>query len=318
MESMTGFGSAQKGNLRIEAKSINHRFLEINFRMPYWFYPSEMKMRDLVRERFSRGKFDIIISFVDPPQNFKLNYELIKALKEELRILSEQISPQQLSSSPISIVINLRDLMTEIPLSYDEGLLLKCLSDALDSLKLMRQKEGEALKIDIMERIEKISSINDKIKTLSSKIYEQNLRKLRERILNCLKGCISGESNSPGDTELFQSNMRTLNNGSSEVLSLPSVADKITSEDIIKTLILYLERFDITEEIERIESHITQFKNTVALAVPKGKKLDFLLQELLREFNTISSKSNSAEVRNLVVEAKTELEKLREQIQNIE
>jgi uncharacterized protein (TIGR00255 family) len=83
-------------------------------------------------------------------------------------------------------------------------------------------------------------------------------------------------------------------------------------------LILYLERFDITEEIERIESHIIQFKNTVALAVPKGKKLDFLLQELLREFNTISSKSNSAEVRNLVVEAKTELEKLREQIQNIE
>ncbi len=285
MESMTGFGSSEKGNLRIEAKSINHRFLDINFKMSHWFYPSEVKMRDLVKSRFSRGKIDILVSFLEPPQNLKLNRDLLKDLMGDIRSF---VSPGSNSSegwSAIPFVINLRDLMIETPFTYDEEILLRCLDDALNSLKLMRRHEGETLKVKILQSIENIGSINDKINALKSEVLEENLRRLRERV---------------------QSFIKTIEDITA------------SSEDIMNAVVSYLERSDITEEIVRIESHIAQFKKALDLDGPHGKRLDFIIQEILREFNTIGSKSINLEVRNLVVEAKTELEKLREQVQNIE
>jgi len=291
MESMTGFGASEKGNLRIEARSINHRFLEINFKMSHWFYPSELKMRDLVKTRFSRGKIDITISFIEPPQNLKLNRDLLKNLMEEFRIVAD--SSDGISNLPV--VINLRDLMIETPFTYDEELLLQCLDDALNSLKLMRQREGETLKVEMLRGIEKIGFINDKIKFIKPEVFEANLRRLREKVKSFLK-----EINLSAVTSPY------MEDGTADL------------EDISKAVVSYLERFDITEEIVRIESHIAQFKNALELNTPIGKRLDFLIQELLREFNTIGSKSIDLEVKNLVIEAKTELEKLREQVQNIE
>ncbi len=291
MESMTGFGSSEKGNLRIEAKSINHRFLEINFKMSHWFYPSESRMRDLVKSRFSRGKIDITISFIEPPQNLKLNRELLKNLMEEFRAVAGCSG----GISNLPVVINLRDLMIETPFTYDEEILLQCLEDALNSLKLTRQREGETLKVEMLRGIEKIGFINDKIKIVEPKVFEDNLRRLREKVKSFLK-----------DINL-------------SAVTSPSMEDVTAdSEDILKAVVSYLERSDITEEIVRIESHIAQFKEAMDFDGPCGKRLDFIIQELLREFNTIGSKSINLEVTNLVVNAKTELEKLREQVQNIE
>lgn len=143
MESMTGYGASEKGNLRIEARSLNHRYLEINFRMNSLFYPSEGKLRELVKSRFSRGKIDITINFIDPPSNLKLNRQLLLNVLDELKGVE--------LNGVISLVLNVRELLAEVPSNYDEGELLSICDEALKALKSMRIEEGEALKERFME-----------------------------------------------------------------------------------------------------------------------------------------------------------------------
>lgn len=276
MESMTGYGALEKGNLRIEARSLNHRFLEINFRMSPIFYPSEFRMRELVKSRFSRGKIDITITFLEPPSNFKLNRQLLLNIIEELK---------GLEPGGLPFVVNLKDLMMEIPYNYDEAELLHLLDDTLMALKSMRLKEGENLKRELNERIRKIGLINDKIKLLQNQAREEGLSKWKEKIQELLK-------------EL-------------------EVEQEDTEKDFWVTIGSILEKMDISEEIVRVESHISQFKTLLEQSGPVGKRLDFLVQEILREFNTIGAKSMNLGIRTLVVEAKTELEGLREQLQNV-
>lgn len=289
MQSMTGYGASEKGNLRIEARSLNHRFLEINFRMNPLFYPSELKLRELVKSRFSRGKIDITINFIDPPSNFKLNKQLLLNIVEELKDIELH--------GVISLVLNVREVLAEVPYSYDEGELLSLCDEALKALKFMRIEEGETLKREIYGRIEKIALINDKIKALHPIVLEEGRRKLSERLGEIFKELeITGSAlvNEDKREEICQ-----------YLLSSPGI-------------IALTEKMDIMEELERIDSHLSQFKKTIELEEPVGKRLDFLIQELMREFNTIGAKSMNAELRSLVVEAKTELERLREQVQNIE
>ncbi len=277
MESMTGYGALEKGNLRIEARSLNHRFLEINFRMSPVFYPSEFRMRELVKSRFSRGKIDISITFLEPPSNFKLNRQLLLNIIEGLK---------GLEPGGLPFVVNLKDLMVEIPYNYDEVELLHLLDDALMALKTMRLKEGENLKRELYERIGKIGLINDKIKLLQAQAREEGLSKWKEKIQELLR-----------ELEVERENRE---------------------KDFWVTIGSILEKMDISEEIVRIESHTGQFKTLLEQPGPVGKRLDFLIQEILREFNTIGAKSMNLGIRTLVVEAKTELEGLREQIQNVE
>ncbi len=276
MESMTGYGDLERGNLRIEARSLNHRFLEINFRMSPIFYPSEFKMRELVKSRFSRGKIDITITFLEPPSNFKLNRQLLLNIIEELK---------GLEPGGLPFVVNLKDLMIERAYNYDEAELLHLLDDTLMALKSMRLKEGEHLKKELYDRIGKIGLINDKIRLLQNQAREEGLTKWKGKIQELLK-----------ELEVEQE-------------------DK--EKDFWVTIGSILEKMDISEEIVRIESHLSQFKTLLEQSGPVGKRLDFLVQEILREFNTIGAKSMNLGIRTLVVEAKTELEGLREQIQNV-
>ncbi len=284
MESMTGFGSSERGNFRVEARSLNHRFLEINFKMPYLLYPSEMKMRETVKSRFSRGRIDISISFIQQPDNLQLNKGLLFNILNELKLLVRETGSESISALPL--FFNLKDMMVEIPYNYDEKELLACLDEALQSLKFMRKQEGESLKTELQERIEKIGSINAKIKNYYPAQLQEAEARWKERIKKILD-----ELDAPGCN---------------------------SKEGLISALALMLEKMDITEEVVRIDSHIEQFRRGLDSDTPQGKRLDFLIQEMLREFNTIGSKASSAEIKGLVVEAKTELEKLREQVQNIE
>ncbi|MCX7794695.1 MAG: YicC family protein [Thermodesulfovibrionales bacterium] len=286
MESMTGYGASERGNLRIEVRSLNHRFLEINFRMNPLFYPSEPRMRERVKSRFSRGKIDIIITVTEPPSNYKLNRQLLLNLIEELR----GVEPQGLS-----LVLNLRDVLTEVPYNYDENELLELLDEAMSNLKSMRLEEGEILKREIQGRIEKIDRINDKIKSLQNQVFEEGRRKLKERLREVFKEFNIDSISEERKEEILQF-----------LLSSPGIVTSV------------LERMDIAEEIERIESHISQFKKAMEFKEAVGKRLDFIIQEILREFNTIGAKSTNSELRTLVIEAKTEIERLREQVQNIE
>lgn len=289
MESMTGYGAIEKGIIRIEARSLNHRFLEINLRMNPIFYPSEQRIRELIKSRFSRGRIDITVSLIEQPFNFKINKQFLHNLVEELK----DIEPQR----TLSLVLNLRDLLIEVPYNYDEVELLTLLEEALNSLKSMRIEEGQAIKKEISRRIEKIAIINDKIKTLKDFILEEEQKKWKERLREVLK-------------EFDRAGLSTGEERREEVLQFLLSSPALTCSA--------LEKMDITEEVERIDSHISQFKRAMEFEEPVGKRLDFLIQEILREFNTIGAKSLNSEVRGLVVEAKTELERLKEQVQNIE
>lgn len=308
---MTGFGSSGRGNLRIEARSLNHRFLEINFRMPGFFYPSELRMRELVKTKFSRGKIDINISFSEPPLEIKLNKSLLSGILKDLREFLNNYLHQEVTEAAdeeirahtgrgyqkvfpnLPIMINLRDLLIETPYIYDEAELMVCLEDALNSLKFMRRQEGEALKKEIHQRIEKVGYINDKIKTLYKEHSEEILRKWKERLVKIL--------------EELQPFLQEKDYSGGEV-----------REFFLNAAGFMIEKSDILEEVVRIDSHIKQVMKSLDEEGPHGKRLDFLVQELFREFNTIGSKSADFEIRSLVVDAKVELERLKEQIQNVE
>jgi uncharacterized protein (TIGR00255 family) len=290
--SMTGFGRAecQDGDYsyKAEIRSVNNRFIEINTRLPKAFLDMEQSLKKLIKSYCARGSINITISLANSNDgsgewnvkpNIPLATQYVKALKEIQTSLGLE------GKIHIKSVIGLRDVFKIEPVSIDpakESLLLNIAESALMSLQKMREEEGAHLQKDLTERIENIEKHAAQIEKRQPKVIQEYKTRLKEKI-------------------------KLLNDG-------VEVDESRLSQEIA----ILADRCDITEEITRLSSHLIQFRKLFDSVEPVGRKLEFITQEINREINTMGSKSSDTEVANLVIEIKSTLEKIREQLANIE
>jgi uncharacterized protein (TIGR00255 family) len=280
---MTGYGVSEKSGYRVEIRSLNHRFLDINIKSPGYLNEHEIIFRNTVRERFSRGKFDISITVSEEVcPEIKINTEYAKQLYSAFVKLKEDV--QIPGDIDISSVLSFRDMFLQKGISYDFPLLKEVFRAALEDLYAMRVREGNALVEELNRLSDSVVSINEKIRLQSGKVFSETLAKFNERI----KALVEGKD--------------------------------VDSSRILQEAAIFAGKLDISEEVVRIESHLVQFREILSKGDGGiiGRKLDFILQELNREVNTISSKSANYTVANHTVEMKTDIEKMREQVQNIQ
>ena len=292
MKSMTGFGKSKleiNGRVyNIEIKSVNHRYCDVNVRLPRSISCYENEIKKEVSNRVARGKIDVFIDFTNytnEGKNVVINKELAKLYIKQLKELANEeglngnINITEISKMPDVLQLTSEDDESDTILQE----LKQCLNSALDNFVNMRFIEGEKIKEDLLQRIDHINSMVEQISLNSTGLIEEYVVKLRERIQEILKTDIVDET-------------------------------RLAQETVI-----YADKSSIEEELIRLNSHIIQFKNLLNSEQGAiGKKLDFIIQEMNRETNTIASKSVKLEITNLVIEIKTELEDIREQIQNIE
>ncbi|NLC06726.1 MAG: YicC family protein [Syntrophomonadaceae bacterium] len=292
LRSMTGFGRGEAvvtgKRITVEIKSVNHRYCEVAIRLPRIYSALEEKIRRTVQARVFRGRLDVFVNVVQEGEKtalVKVDKELAMAYYNSLRELGEllQISPEitaeQLSHFPGVLVLQEEEDDLDILWSGLEV----AINLAMDNLLEMRVIEGNRLNDDIIHRIGKIEQFINEISVQEPKVVNN----YRERLSNRVRELINDQF----------------------VVDESRLATEVA---------VFAERCNITEELVRLNSHLTQFRQLINSDDSIGRKLDFLVQELHREANTIGSKANDAEISHLVVEIKSELEKIREQIQNIE
>jgi uncharacterized protein (TIGR00255 family) len=291
IKSMTGYGrveTVQEGrNIIVEAKSVNHRFLEIFLRTPSALFPLEMEFKKKISERFKRGRIEVSIRLEGEGADVSkvnLNLEIARDYFDVLNRLKAEFDLQ----SPISLktLAGFRDIFTpptEVQLSPDFlNQVEKTFLESLAMLSNMRQDEGLTMFQDMDMRLKAITEILKTIKLRAPQVVIEYQKRLSERIKELTAGYALDDA-------------------------------RLTQE-----VAIIAERSDITEEIVRMHSHIGQFEELLQSEGTEGRKIDFLLQEMNREINTIGSKSSDVEITRQVIEVKSELGKLREQAQNIE
>lgn len=293
IKSMTGFGRGEytdgKRNITVEIKSVNHRYSDISIKMPRRYSFAEDKVKSAVKEKLRRGKVDVSImveNITENDINIKLNEPIAKQYYENLKTLQSNFD--LCGEISLRLLATMPDVMKAIPDVEDEEEITKAIlipvSEASSNLENMRQIEGEKLAEDLIEKGEKIKSILDKITERAPGVVKDYTARLRERI-----------------TELLDGNA-----------SLPE-------ERILTEAAIFADKYSIDEEITRLNSHLMQLKKILKEGKEaEGKKLDFLVQEMNREANTIGSKANDITITNHMLEIKSEIEKIREQVQNIE
>ena len=291
IKSMTGFGRSvyekEGREYLIEIKSVNNRFTDFNIKMPRSLNYMEETIKKEMLKSVTRGKIDIYITFnnnSDLGKKISINTEIAKLYIDELKKLSKEsqiidnINIMDISKFPD--VLNIKVEETAEQIIKEE--LLVALKQAISSFIDMRQKEGEKIKQDLSSRIEKIIEKINLVSNISTGLVEEYIVKLETRIKELLK------------------------------------TDTVDQNRLAQEVVIYSDKCSVEEEITRLKSHISQFLNLINEDIAIGKKLDFLIQEMNRETNTIGSKANNLEITNLVVDIKTELENIREQVQNIE
>ena len=292
IRSMTGFGRSilplDDRRYTIEIKTVNHRYNDISIRLPRYLICLEDSLRQLIAKSVSRGKIDVFVNvenLSENSKNIKVDEALAGSYVEEMRKLIEtyglkdDISATSLLRLPDVIVAS-----NEIDEDQYWSELSKCASEALESLNRAREKEGNNLKNDLLSRLNEISNIIPEIEEKSAGLVDEYRKKLEARL---------------------------------DELNARGIVDEAR---IGAELVLFADKSSVCEEITRLKSHIVSFTNYLNATddVPCGKKLDFLLQEMNREINTIGSKANCLDITNAVVFVKNEIENIREQVQNIE
>lgn len=290
MFSMTGFGKGEYRengiDLTVELKTVNNRFLDISVKSPRIFAAFEESVRALVREKLSRGHVDVFISYNDRREREKSLYVDLAAARSyaEAARQIKQAFPDLADDITISSVLRFPDVLRQEEVSGAddvlENALRVALTRALSSLAEMRLQEGERLKKDLLSRMDTIEALRDKIATRAPLVAEEYRKKLTERINEYLNG-------------------------------------KADESRILTEAAIFADKCNIDEELTRLSSHIAEFRN-ICKSDTVGRKLDFLVQEFNRECNTICSKSNDAKITAYALEMKNEIEKVREQIQNLE
>lgn len=290
MKSMTGYGRCQMAEdgreMAVEVKSVNHRFLDVSCRLPRHLSFLDDAVRKGVAARVSRGHVDVFVSYVNhrtDAREIRVDTVLATAYQGAVRELALALGKEE--SLPLADYVRLPDVLTVEERDEDQAVVRSLFERALDGalleLSAMREREGEAMRTDILEKTANIESIRDGIALRAPLVVEEYRAKLHQRIASLLEG------------ELDETRFAT-------------------------EVALFADRAAIDEELVRLVSHISQIRATVELAEPVGRKLDFLVQELNREVNTIGSKASDASIAQAVVQAKGEIEKLREQVQNVE
>ena len=291
--SMTGYGKKELENsdisISVELKSINSRYLEVNHKIPRLFSEDEDAMLALVRKKLLRGKIILNVNYTllnDNLNQINLNenkaneYISIARKLNSSKVIKDELTIDRLLTLPE--VISTRTTSSNI--SY-KRILSKSINDAISDLIIMRTREGENLSKDILSRLKKIKKDLALIVKISERTQKEILRNYKKKI-----------------KLLFDDN------------------DKIILDDsrLLQEIVIFMEKKDIHEEITRLQSHIDLFVDCIAKGKnEKGKRMTFLLQEFLREINTIGSKTDNIKTSHLVVSIKTEIEKIREQVQNI-
>lgn len=292
--SMTGFGrgpaSGKKSSWTVELRSVNHRYLDISIKLPRRFIGWDDKIKKEILTIHSRGRIDIFITFNDEGlESTKLKADIGLA-KEYVRCLKEVSRELSIKGEPdLTLLASYRDIIS--PLEEESGAeileelwpdLQDAIADALKECLKMRQSEGEILQKDLLDRLTIFQQKIDEIEHSLPLIIEKREKALQERLDNLLSGI------------------------------------DIDPVRLAQEVAIIVDKSDVTEEIVRLRSHMDQFNGFLNLDEPVGRRLDFLVQEFLREVNTISSKINHAETAHLIVNMKNDLEKIREQVQNLE
>ena len=290
--SMTGFGRGEYKDdnyqFLVECKTINHKYADINIRLPRKLSFLEDKARILVKDYIKRGRVDLYIK-LDLLGSEDVNLKFDKELATQYVSILKQIKDKFDLVDDISVmnIAKFPDVIKTEEKEDDEdklwSMLKVALENALLKLKEMRSEEGKKLAEDIQNRCDLLKNYIEDIEKYSYNVVIDYKEKLKNRI--------------------------------SDMLEDPSIIDE---SRLAQEVAIYADKSNITEEIVRFKSHIEQLKNTVVKNESIGRKIDFLIQEMNRETNTIGSKSSDLNITNLVVEVKSELEKIREQIQNIE
>ena len=291
IKSMTGYGSAKGavGELKIsvELKSVNNRYLDVSIRMPRSFLFAEDAVKAAVGKHISRGKVDLFVS-VDSSDadsmTVKVNEPLLRGYIEAIRHISaeyglaEELGAVSVSRFPDILSVEKKELDAE---AISEGI-VAVTEEALRDFDAMRLREGEKLCADVLEKLAAIELLVAKVEQEAPKTVEAYRVRLREKM--------------------------------SELLSSAAIDEN----RILAEAAIYADRIAVDEETVRLRSHMSQLRGMLAGGSPIGRKIDFLIQEFNREANTIGSKCQNSDIAHTVVELKSEIEKIREQIQNIE
>src|ERR1043166_4037879 len=293
MKSMTGFGrgnfTGEAFNVGVEIKTVNNRFLDIHLRMSQELAPLEMNIRKLISSRLSRGRVDISVNLErSGAANYEINRNLIAGYIKALREIQSEFNLS--GDVDINILTRLPGAMGQARSGIDEPILdgvFKAIGEAIDELEKMRAIEGATLTEEMRVRLAKIEAEVPVIEDAAAGIIDAYRQRVQKRVNELL---------ARGDNQLIE-----LDGG------------RLAQE------VAYLaDRSDITEELARLRSHIEQFRVTIGSPGEVGKRLDFLLQELNREANTVLSKSTEIVIKDAGLAIKAEIEKLREQVQNVE
>ncbi len=281
IQSMTGYGVAEAEGLKVEVRSLNHRYIDVSVRIPSMLMEHEIPVRNLIKEKFARGKFDVVISLSEKRQvKVRLNKELAKGMYDSLLDMQRELSVP--GTLDINVLSRYRELLLSEESEFSKDTLFNALRSAAARVEEMRNSEGEALAKELRYHAEKLEGLRGEIQELAK--------------------------------NLPQSYKETLTRRVAELIADASLDEARLAQEVA----MIAQKADITEELARLGSHIKQFYSFLDKGGAIGRKLDFLLQEFHREANTITSKVDDVRIINLAIEMKTVIEKLREQVQNIQ
>lgn len=291
LKSMTGFGrfeiTTEECKISVEMKAVNHRYLDLSLKMPKRFNYFEAGIRNLLKTYIQRGKVDLFINYEDYTENkmsLKYNATLAAEYMDYFKIMAERFDIE--NDVRVSMLARCPEVLTMEQIPEDEEHMWKLLEKALKEASARfvdtRIAEGENLKADLLSKLSRMSELVGEVEKRSPRILEEYREKLREKVQELLSGTAIDESRIATEVTIF--------------------ADKICTD----------------EETVRLKSHIESTKTELLAGGSVGRKLDFIAQEMNREANTILSKANDLETSDIAIALKTEIEKVREQIQNIE
>ena len=292
--SMTGFGrgtaTVKESSWTVELRSVNHRYLDVSVKMPRKFLGWDERIKKEISAVHSRGRIDIFVNYNDESQESARLKADIGLAKEYLRCLNQVAEELSVNGEPdLAMLAAYRDIVITADDQRDADAfeefwpaLKEAVAESLMECLEMRRSEGEALKTDLSERLTEFQQKVEKVELSLPLIIEKKEKALHERLDNLLNGI------------------------------------DIDPMRLAQEVAILVDKTDVTEEIVRLRSHIEQFHGFLDIDEPVGRRLDFLVQEFLREVNTIASKINYAETAHLTVGMKNDLEKIREQVQNLE
>lgn len=296
IHSMTGFGRASgaispRYFVAVTAKSVNHRYLETSVRLPEYLWELEPMLRALASETFSRGKLDLSVRVQrtqQPEYNVRINQQIANAVIPQLKQIATDLGLGSTTFSG-SDLLRVPDLLQVEPIESEiqdeeRDALAALTRDAFAQMISMRQREGESLRADIVARLQTIRTLQDRLAAHREEVRNELMSAYQQRV--------------------------------QELASAAGV--DVAQDRIAQEVVIMVEKGDIAEELTRLSHHIDQIQKAIDGKEPAGKKLDFISQEMLREINTMGSKSRAASIRTLVVDLKTEVERIREQVQNVE